>query len=60
VSAQQGVDSARIADALIERLQLQPGERVLLVAVPRRSDAIVAALRSRFKAARAVDLGVFA
>jgi hypothetical protein len=56
--AQDGIDTALVATILVERMQLLPGERVLLVAVPGRSDALIAAMRSRFAAARVVDLGV--
>jgi hypothetical protein len=56
--AQDGIDTALVANILVERMQLQPGERVLLVAVPGRSNALIAALRRRFAAARVVDLGV--
>jgi hypothetical protein len=56
--AQDGIDTALVSTILVERMQLLPGERVLLVAVPGRSDALISALRSRFAAARVVDLGV--
>jgi hypothetical protein len=58
VFAQDGVDTGLLATILVERMQLQPGERVLLVAIPGRSDALISALRSRFAAARVIDLGV--
>lgn len=60
ISAQQGVDTALVATSLVTRMRLQPGERVLLVAVKGRSDALIPALRSRIAAARATDLGVLA
>lgn len=58
--AQQGVDTAVVATALVSRMRLQPGERVLLVAVPGRSDALIPALRQRIVATGATDLGVLA
>lgn len=58
--AQQGVDTAVVATALVSRMRLQPGERVLLVAVRGRSDALIPALRQRVVAAGATDLGVLA
>lgn len=60
LDAQQGIDTGLIATSLVTRMQLRPGERVLLVAIPGRSDQLVAALRARFAAARVVDLGVLA
>lgn len=60
VLAQDGIDTALVANILVERMQLQPGERMLLVAIPGRSDALVTALRHRFTTARVVDLGVLA
>jgi leucyl aminopeptidase (aminopeptidase T) len=41
-------------------MRLQPGERVLLVAVRSRSDELIPALRRRIAAAGATDLGVLA
>lgn len=58
--AQDGIDTALVANILVQRMQLQPNERVLLVAIPGRSDALVTALRQRFATARVVDLGVLA
>jgi hypothetical protein len=58
--AQEGIDTALVANILVERMQLQPGERVLLVAIPGRSDALITALRHRFASARITDLGVLA
>jgi hypothetical protein len=58
LGAQQGVDTALVATVLVSRMQLQPGERVLLVAIPGRSDHLIPAMRRRIAAARAVDLGV--
>lgn len=57
-SAQQVTDTATIANVLVTRMQLQPGERVLLVAIPGRSDALLPALRQRIVAAGATELGV--
>jgi hypothetical protein len=41
-------------------MQLQRGERVLLAALPGRSDALIPVLRRRIREAGATDLGVFA
>jgi hypothetical protein len=60
VSAQAVQDTAQIATLLVSRMQLQPGERVLIVAIPGRSDALLPALRRRIGAAGAIDLGVLA
>jgi hypothetical protein len=60
VSAQAVQDTAQIATLLVSRMQLQPGERVLFVAIPGRSDALLPALRRRIAAAGATDLGVLA
>ena len=60
VESQQGVDPGLVADVLVARMQLVRGERVLLVAVRGRSDALIPALRSRVVAAGAIDLGVLA
>lgn len=43
---------------LLERMSLQPGERVLIVVAPGRFDPLVQALREGVVAAGAVDLGV--
>jgi hypothetical protein len=58
--AQPGVDTALVASSLVSRMRLQPGERVLLVAVRGRSDELIPALRRRIVAAGASDLGVLA
>jgi len=58
LQAQQEVDTAVIATSLVTRMQLQRGERVLLVAFPGRSDHLIPALRQRIVAAGATDLGV--
>jgi hypothetical protein len=55
-----GLDHGAIAATLLERLDLRPGERVLLVTVPGRFDALTGPLRSGVRAAGAVDLGVWA
>ena len=60
VDAQSGIDTAVVATAVVSRVQLQPGERVLLVAVRGRSDELIPALRRRIVAAGATDLGVLA
>ena len=60
LDAQQGVDTALIATSMVARMRLQPGERVVLVAVKGRSDALIPALRQRIVAAGATDLGVLA
>lgn len=58
-SRAQGVrDTAQVATLLVTRMQLQPGERVLIVAIPGESDALIPALRRRIAAAGATDLGV--
>ena len=54
------LDHGVIATVLLERLDLQPDERVLLVTVPGRFDALVDPLRSGIQAAGAMDLGVWA
>lgn len=46
-----------IADELIERAALRPGERVLLVALPGEFDTLTPLLRERIRAAGAEDLG---
>src|SRR5688572_29622067 len=58
IVAQQGVDTALVANLLVSRMRLQPGERVLLLAIRGRSDALIPALRRRIVAAGATDLGV--
>lgn len=54
------LDHGAIAAVLLERLDLQPDERVLLVTVPGHFDALTDPLRSGIRAAGAVDLGVWA
>lgn len=60
LQSQQGIDTALVADVLVSRMQLARGERVLLVAVRGRSDALLSAMRRRVVAAGATDLGVLA
>jgi len=48
-----------LASVLLGRLDLQPGERVLLVGVPGRFDALVPHLRRGIVAAGAEDLGAW-
>jgi aminopeptidase len=57
---QQVADVERVAIDMNARMQLQRGERVLIVAIPGRSDALIATLRRRIAAAGATDLGVLA
>jgi leucyl aminopeptidase (aminopeptidase T) len=56
--AQSVRDTAQVATLLVTRMQLQPGERVLIVAMPGDSDALIPALRRRIAEAGATDLGV--
>ena len=60
LQSQQGIDTALVANVLVSRMQLARGERVLLVAVRGRSDALLSAMRRRVVAAGAIDLGVLA
>ena len=53
----QALDFPRIADLLVERMSLQPGERVLLIAGRGRFEPLVPLLRERVAAAGAQDLG---
>ena len=53
------LDYVGLAEALLERLALQPGERVLLVAMPGSFDAMVPTFRAGVVAAGATDLGVW-
>lgn len=48
-----------IADKLLERMDLQAGERVMMVGKPGVFDPLVPLLRKRITAAQAEDLGVF-
>jgi hypothetical protein len=58
IEAQLTIDTALVATALVSRMQLQPGERVVLVAVKAVPHTVIPALRARIVAAGAVDLGV--
>ena len=55
-----GIDFERAAGHILDQLDLQAGERVLLVGVPGRFDGLVQPLRDGITAAGAVDLGAFA
>lgn len=57
---QSGMNEQAAADAMLQRLALQRGERVLIVAAPGRFDALIAAIRERVRRAGALDLGVVA
>ncbi len=57
--ASAALDFESIAGVLLHRLNLQPGERVLLVGVPGRFDALVPHLRQGIVAAGAEDLGAW-
>jgi hypothetical protein len=54
------LDHGAVAAELLERLDLQAGERVLLVTVPGRFDALTEPLRAGIRQAGATDLGVWA
>jgi leucyl aminopeptidase (aminopeptidase T) len=56
----EGIDFPRVAEILLERLDLQPGERVLLVGLPGRFDPLFPLLREGVAAAAAEDLGAWA
>jgi len=58
--SQQLTDAGAVANGLVTRMHLRPGERVLLVAVGGQSDAFIPVLRRRIAAAGATDLGVLA
>ena len=51
-------NTEQVASLLVRRMVLQKGERVLLVAIPGRSEALIAAIRKQIAAAGAADLGV--
>ena len=53
------LDFDALAERLLERLALQPGERVLLVALPGRFDPMVPTFRAGVAAAGATDLGAW-
>jgi hypothetical protein len=59
-SGPEALDHAALAEALSERLDLQPGERILLVGVPGRFDPLAEGLRAGARAAGAEDLGAYA
>ena len=56
--AEETLDAQPLAAALVERMNLQPGEKVLLMASPGRFDPLVAELREEIQSAGGVDLGV--
>lgn len=60
LAAQGALDWDAIADRLVAQIDPQPGERVLLVALPGRFDALVPILRMKLGATGAVDLGAIA
>lgn len=60
VDASSTIDFPAVTQVLLDRLDLQAGERVLLVGVPGRFDPIVPLLRAGFIAAGAEDLGAWA
>ena len=57
---ESSLDYSAIAGVLVERMGLQPGERVLLVGVPGRFDPLVPLLRSGIESAGAEYLGAWA
>jgi leucyl aminopeptidase (aminopeptidase T) len=59
-TASEGLDHATLSAHLLQRLSLEPGERVLLVASPGRFDPVVEGVREGIGEAGAVDLGVWA
>jgi hypothetical protein len=58
-AAEPGIDFAAVASVIVDRLDLQAGERVLLVGVPGRFDPIVPLLRAGIRASGAEDLGAW-
>ncbi len=50
-------DWDEIARAVVSRMALTPGERVLLVGMPGKADSLVPALRAAIRATGATDLG---
>lgn len=56
-SVERKLDWDAIADKLVERMDLQPGERVLLVAQPGRFDSLVMLLRQRIESKQGKFLG---
>ena len=59
VASEGTIDFQAVADALLRQLDLQPGERVLLVGVPGRFDGLIRRLRDGIMRAGAEDLGAF-
>ena len=55
----EAIDFEGTAAVLLQRLDLQAGERVLLVGIPGRFDALVPHMRRGIEAAGAVDLGAW-
>jgi hypothetical protein len=56
----QNLDFSAIAEKLVERMQLQPGERVLLIAAPGEFDPLVDATQHAIEAAGGGYLGTIA
>lgn len=56
----QGLDWPAIAAKLVQRMDLQPGERVVLIGAAGRFEPLVAALRPLISGTGAVDLGAVA
>ncbi len=59
-SAWEGLNHEAISASLLERLSLEPGERVLVVALPGRFDPVVDGVREGIREAGAIDLGAWA
>jgi leucyl aminopeptidase (aminopeptidase T) len=57
-TARRNLDWPALADKIVERLALQPGEKVLLVAYPGLFESLIPHLRYAVTAAGATDLGV--
>lgn len=55
-----GIDQRAIANKLVERMALKPGEKVLLVGVPSMAEQFVVPLRLAVKRAGGEDLGAVA
>src|SRR3989338_2830607 len=56
----QGLDRAAIARAVVARMALKPGEKVLFVGRPRVFDTLTAFVRQETRRAGGQDLGVYA
>jgi leucyl aminopeptidase (aminopeptidase T) len=56
--AQTEIHYGLVAQKLVERMALRPGEKVLLVAIGGMSDQLIPVLREQIRAAGATDLGV--